>query len=70
MDTRDYLLAASHWQTLSLNSVSGTPRPDGIRNHNVGLSYAKFPTRVLLSIQFLCSGYIYYALFHALRKIW
>jgi len=26
----------SHWQTLSHNVVSSTPRPSGIRIHNVG----------------------------------
>jgi hypothetical protein len=29
-------LAAIHWQTLSYNVVSSTPRPSGIRTDNVG----------------------------------
>jgi hypothetical protein len=29
-------LAAIHWQTLSHNVVSSTPRPSGIRTDNVG----------------------------------
>ena len=27
-------LAASHWQTLSHDVVSSTPRPSGVRTHN------------------------------------
>ena len=27
--------AARHWQTLSHNVISSTPRPNGIRTHNV-----------------------------------
>ena len=27
--------AASHWQTVSHNVVSSTPRPSGVQTHNV-----------------------------------
>jgi len=30
----NYQSVASHWQTLSHNVVSSTPRPSGIRTHN------------------------------------
>ena len=32
----NYWPIASHWQTLSLNFVSSTPRLSGVRTHNVG----------------------------------